>query len=101
MEKMIIKFLEKMGIKKYYREEKTGAICYHFRLVSTHYCLFTSCWHDFGLHIIHQYQKKRNGKVHEVQQKVIDFEKNLDRIERIFEPIIEYCKSRSKNGEIQ
>ena len=90
----------KLKVKQFTREEKwrkdgaLGAICYPFRLVSTHYCLFTSCWKDFGLHIVHQYQKRRNGKVYTIQQKVIDFEKDLSRIERILMPIVEYCREQ-------
>ena len=93
----------RLKVKNFIREEKyckdggLGAICYHFCLVSTHYCLFTSCWKDFGLHIVHQYQKRRNGKVFEIQQKVIDFEPNLDRIERILMPVVEYCRERKYN----
>lgn len=70
-----------------------GTVTYTFNLVGCTYNLFTSSWKDFGLHF--KYQARRGGKYH--QCKIIDFEKNLDRIEQILKPISDWVNERDKD----
>jgi len=86
----IIKLLNELGINYTEMSISTGGWKYYFRLFGGHYCLFTSCWKDYGLHFV--YFKRRGGK--EYFQKIIDYQKNLDKIRRILEPIVEYQKQK-------
>ena len=69
----IEKLLEELKVKYYFEEHKTGGRSYYFVICTVTYVLFTSCWHDFGLHIA--YKKKNNGQYH--QMKMLDYEKDL------------------------
>lgn len=81
----IITLLNKLNISFEERPISYG-YSFHFSLVGARYNLFTSSWKDYGLHFL--YEKKSGGKIH--QCKIIDFEKDLTRIEAILKPIVEY-----------
>jgi len=91
MKKDIIKLLNKYNIN--YREESmeySNGTRFIFNLVGSTYNLFTSCWKDYGLHFVYYTNKGRK----EHQCKIIDYEQNLDRIEQIIKPIIEWNNNR-------
>ena len=90
----IINLLNKLNIPYTQEPMDTGGYRFYFSLFGGKYCLFTSCWKDYGLHFVHNIYARKNSRL--TFQKIIDFEKNLDRIERIITPIVEYRNEKER-----
>jgi hypothetical protein len=93
----IIDLLNELKIP--YRQEPidTGGYKFYFELFGGKYCLFTSCWKDYGLHFYYPVYSRKNSR--ETFQKIIDYQKNLDRIKRILEPIVEFRNEKYPKKE--
>lgn len=76
------------------KDHSTGGKSFYFRIFGANYCLFTSCWKDFGLHFV--YKTRTNGK--EKWQKMIDFQKNLNSIELILRILVN-AENKTENKE--
>jgi len=91
MEAKIEKLLSKLNID--YEKERHiqgHGYSYYFKLIGANYNLFTSCWGDYGLHFV--YRRTKRSKL--TFQKIIDYEKNLNRIEQILTLIIQYREEK-------
>lgn len=92
----IEKLLDEIAVKYNKEYHETGGCSYYFRICTVTYVLFTSCWHDFGLHIA--YQKQRGSKYH--QMKMLDYEKDLSKISVILKTIKSCKPNLSEKKEV-